>query len=92
MELNFFRHLGTDFLPKAPAELFGSTIDSTDGLFSGNDVEMAADKQGLLKTVLCFCKWYPKARQRDMERLAYGFRSLIIAWVVAFFVYTQYTN
>ena len=53
---------------------------------------MAADKQGLLKTVLCFCKWYPKARQRDMERLAYGFRSLIIAWVVAFFVYTQYTN
>lgn len=92
IELNFFRHQGTDFLPKASAELFGATIDCTDGLFSVNDVETAADKQGLLKAVLCFCKWYPKARQREMEKLEHGFLTLTIAWAVALFVCTLHAH
>ena len=65
IELNFFRHLGTDFLPEASVELFGSTINSTDGVFSFSD-DIEADKQGLIKAILCFCKLYPKTREKEM--------------------------
>ena len=65
IELNFFRHLGTDYLPEASVELFGSTINSTDGVFSFSD-DIEADKQGLIKAILCFCKLYPKTREKEM--------------------------
>ncbi|MCI7004860.1 MAG: hypothetical protein MR890_05530 [Akkermansia muciniphila] len=70
IELNFFRHLGTDFLPEASVELFGSTINSTDGVFSFSE-DIEADKQGLIKAILCFCKQYPKTREKEMERGRY---------------------
>ena len=66
IELNFFRHLGTDYLPEASVELFGSTINSTDGVFSFSE-DIEADKQGLIKAILCFCKQYPKTREKEME-------------------------
>ena len=73
-------------------ELFGSTLNCTDGIFSFiEDIE--ADKQGLLKAILCFCRLYPIARQKVMEMLGYGFLALIIAWAVAIVVYnTMYTH
>ena len=67
IELNFFRHLGTDYLPEASVELFGSTINSTDGVFSFSE-DIEADKQGLIKAILCFCKQYPKTREKEIER------------------------
>ncbi len=70
IELNFFRHLGTDYLPEASVELFGSTINSTDGVFSFSE-DIEADKQGLIKAILCFCKQYPKTREKEMERGIY---------------------
>ena len=70
VELNFFRHQGTDFLPEASVELFGSTINSTDGVFSFSE-DIEADKQGLIKAILCFCKQYPKTREKEMERGRY---------------------
>ena len=65
IELNFFRHLGTDYLPEASVELFGTTINSTDGVFSFSE-DIEADKQGLIKAILCFCKLYPKTREKEM--------------------------
>ncbi len=67
IELNFFRHLGTDFYPEAEVELFGSTLRCKDGVFTIPD-DIPADKQGLLKAVLCFCLQYPKLREKELER------------------------
>ena len=67
IELSFFRNLGTDYLPEASVELFGSTINSTDGVFSFSE-DIEADKQGLTKAILCFCKQYPKTREKEIER------------------------
>lgn len=36
-ELCFFRHHGTDFCPDAEADLFGSTLYCSDGVFSINE-------------------------------------------------------
>ena len=69
IELNFFRHQGTDFLPEACVELFGTTLCCADGVFSFSE-DIEADKQGLLKAILCFCKQYPKAREKERERVA----------------------
>ena len=85
IELNFFRHLGTDYLPEASVELFGSTINSTDGVFSFSD-DIEADKQGLIKAILCFCKQYPKTREKEMEigrYLSLAFVTLLAAFVWA---------
>ena len=83
IELNFFRHLGTDFLPEASVELFGSTINSTDGVFSFSE-DIEADKQGLIKAILCFCKQYPKTREKEMERyLSLAFVTLLAAFAWA---------
>ena len=85
IELNFFRHLGTDYLPEASVELFGSTINSTDGVFSFSE-GIEADKQGLIKAILCFCKQYPKTREKEMERgryLSLAFVTLLAAFVWA---------
>jgi len=81
IELNFFRHLGTDYLPEASVELFGSTINSTDGVFSFSE-DIEADKQGLIKAILCFCKQYPKTREKEMERanLSLAFLLAAFAW------------
>ena len=84
IELNFFRHLGTDFLPEASVELFGSTINSTDGVFSFSE-DIEADKQGLIKAILCFCKQYPKTREKEMEigrylSLAFVALLAVFAW------------
>ena len=76
IELNFFRHLGTDFLPEASVELFGSTINSTDGVFSFSD-DIEADKQGLIKAILCFCKQYQKTREKEMEIGRYLYLALV---------------
>ena len=81
IELNFFRHLGTDYLPEASVELFGSTINSTDGVFSFSE-DIEADKQGLIKAILCFCKQYPKTREKEMERGIYLVTSLAALWAV----------
>ena len=86
IELNFFRHLGTDFLPEASVELFGSTINSTDGVFSFSD-DIEADKQGLIKAILCFCKQYPKTREKEMEigrYLSLAFVTSLAALLAAF--------
>ena len=85
IELNFFRHLGTDYLPEASVELFGSTINSTDGVFSFSE-DIEADKQGLIKAILCFCKQYPKTREKEMERgryLSLAFVTLLAAFALA---------
>ena len=84
IELNFFRHLGTDYLPEASVELFGSTINSTDGVFSFSE-DIEADKQGLIKAILCFCKQYPKTREKEMEigrylSLAFVALLAVFAW------------
>ena len=76
IELNFFRHLGTDYLPEASVELFGSTINSTDGVFSFSD-DIEADKQGLIKAILCFCKQYQKTREKEMEIGRYLYLALV---------------
>ncbi len=73
IELNFFRHLGTDFYPEAEVELFGSTLRCKDGVFTIPD-DIPADKQGLLKAVLCFCLQYPKLREKELERAS------LISW------------
>ena len=86
IELNFFRHLGTDFLPEASVELFGSTINSTDGVFSFSD-DIEADKQGLIKAILCFCKQYPKTREKEMERGRYLGTLSAVVWAVLFAVF-----
>lgn len=91
IELNFFQHQGTDFLPEARVELFGSTLNCADGVFSFSE-DIEADKQELLKAILCFCRLYPITRQKAMEMLGYGFRTLIIAWAVAVIVYALYTH
>ena len=70
IELNFFRHQGTDFLPEACVELFGTTLCCADGVFSFSE-DIEADKQGLIKAILCFCKQYPKTREKEMERGIY---------------------
>ena len=88
IELNFFRHLGTDFLPEASVELFGSTINSTDGVFSFSD-DIEADKQGLIKAILCFCKQYPKTREKEMERGIYLVTSLAALWAVLLAVFAR---
>ena len=72
IELNFFRHQGTDFLPEASVELFGTTLCCADGVFSFSE-DIEADKQGLLKAILCFCKQYPKAREKELERVERDF-------------------
>ena len=86
IELNFFRHLGTDYLPEASVELFGSTINSTDGVFSFSD-DIEADKQGLIKAILCFCKQYPKTREKEMERGRYLGTLSAVVWAVLFAVF-----
>ena len=86
IELNFFRHLGTDFLPEASVELFGSTINSTDGVFSFSD-DIEADKQGLIKAILCFCKQYPKTREKEMEGVRYLGTLSAVVWAVLFAVF-----
>ena len=86
IELNFFRHLGTDFLPEASVELFGSTINSTDGVFSFSD-DIEADKQGLIKAILCFCMQYPKTREKEMERGRYLVTLSAVVWAVLFAVF-----
>ena len=86
IELNFFRHLGTDFLPEASVELFGSTINSTDGVFSFSD-DIEADKQGLIKAILCFCKQYPKTREKEMERGRYLGTLSAVVWAVLWAVF-----
>ena len=86
VELNFFRHLGTDFLPEASVELFGSTINSTDGVFSFSD-DIEADKQGLIKAILCFCKQYPKTREKEMEGVRYLGTLSAVVWAVLFAVF-----
>lgn len=72
-ELRFFRHQGTDFCPEAEVELFGSTLRCKDGVFTIPD-DIPADKQGLLKAVLCFCLRQPKLREKELERAA------LISW------------
>lgn len=86
IELNFFRHLGTDFLPEASVELFGSTINSTDGVFSFSE-DIEADKQGLIKAILCFCKLYPKTREKEIERGIYLVTLLAALWAVQWAVF-----
>ena len=86
IELNFFRHLGTDYLPEASVELFGSTINSTDGVFSFSE-DIEADKQGLIKAILCFCKQYPKTREKEMERGRYLGTLSAVVWAVLFAVF-----
>ena len=81
IELNFFRHLGIDYLPEASVELFGTTINSTDGVFSFSE-DIEADKQGLIKAILCFCKQYQKTREKEMEILYLALVALlaVFAW------------
>ena len=86
IELNFFRHLGTDYLPEASVELFGSTINSTDGVFSFSE-DIEADKQGLIKAILCFCKQYPKTREKEIERGIYLVTLLAALWAVQWAVF-----
>ena len=86
IELNFFRHMGADFLPKASVELFGSTINSSDGVFSFCE-DMEADKQGLINAILCFCRQYPEVRKRDFERVERASRLLGEAWIVILLFY-----
>ena len=86
IELNFFRHLGTDYLPEASVELFGSTINSTDGVFSFSE-DIEADKQGLIKAILCFCKQYPKTREKEMERGRYLGTLSAVVWAVLWAVF-----
>ena len=90
VELNFFRHLGTDFLPEASVELFGSTINSTDGVFSFSE-DIEADKQGLIKAILCFCKQYPKTREKELERGRYLFLAFVtsLATLLAAFAWSR---
>ena len=89
VELNFFRHMGADFLPKASVELFGSTINSSDGVFSFCE-DMEADKQGLINAILCFCRQYPEVRKRDFERVARDFQLLEVALVVILLCYVLF--
>ena len=86
IELNFFRHMGTDYLPEASVELFGSTINSTDGVFSFSE-DIEADKQGLIKAILCFCKQYPKTREKEIERGIYLVTLLAALWAVQWAVF-----
>ena len=69
-ELCFFRHLGTDFCPEAEVELFGATLCCTDGVFAiRKDIE--PEHQDLVKAILCFCRQYPKAREKELELARY---------------------
>ena len=69
-ELCFFRHLGTDFCPEAEVELFGATLCCTDGVFAIRK-DIVPEHQDLVKAILCFCRQYPKAREKELERGRY---------------------
>ena len=86
IELNFFRHQGTDFLPEACVELFGTTLCCADGVFSFSE-DIEADKQGLLKAILCFCKQYPKAREKEREIVERAFLHQGAVFVVLLLCY-----
>ena len=60
--------------------------NSTDGVFSFSE-DIEADKQGLIKAILCFCKQYPKTREKEIERGIYLVTLLAALWAVQWAVF-----
>ncbi len=82
-ELRFFRHSGTDFCTRAEADILGSTLLYTDGVFSIRD-DIEAGKLGLVKAVICFCLLYIKVRENDFAWVDHDARFLWLACGVVF--------
>ena len=55
IELPFFRCWGHEFCPYAEVPLLGTKITCQNGLLSADVDGLDADKQHLIKAILCFC-------------------------------------
>lgn len=84
IEMKLFGNSGSKFLPLAEINLFGTKIISRNGHLSVDDEGLSADKQNLIKAILCFCKNYQSEQEKAQNVWLYFLLLLIIMRVASY--------